>query len=308
MSDWGIIGDGSWGGALARRLADAGHEVKLVGLQRSRRRWPTRIEHTTDGPAVVRANERLVLAVPVGAVESTLHSLAPHFQGDHRLATTSRGLTPIRHLRASETVLSATCVRQVAVIAGAADARSLDKKRPSAIVVGSAFTSWASELQEAITAPELRVYTSADTVGVEFANTLAGLIAVVVAIARAIGAGPATEATALTRGLAEMERLACGLGGHSGTVYGLAGLGVVTDLVFDSESFAHAIAAALVAGDRDAVAKYAGLVESAETLSARAKLHGLAAPMTEAMHGIFSGQVTIEAALTGLMRRASRAE
>lgn len=295
MSVWAVIGGDGWGEVLAERLGEAGHAVKAA---------------TASGKRALRealaAAERLVVTSAPAHLEATLEAMTPHLQGNHRIVTTARGLTPETHLRASEAVYRLTCVRQVAVLAGAAKPEDLRRGDAVALVVGSAFPVWAAEVQEAFGSGSLRVYTNPDLVGVELANALAAILGVAMGAARAHGVGAATEATALTRAVAEMERLVAGLGGRPGTAYGLAGLGVLSTLVFEGGGEACRAGRALARGE--SVEEFAELADAARTLAARAGQKRLRAPMVGAVAAMFSGKLSAAAALEALMSREARAE
>ncbi|MFN3202333.1 MAG: hypothetical protein ACE366_28300 [Bradymonadia bacterium] len=306
---WTIIGDGPWGRALARVLSRNAQQVLLLGVKTSRRKLPAGVTHTTDAERALGASERVVMALSMADTERALEGLAALFAGHHRIVTTARGLSPVSHLRASEAVYRLTCVRQVAALAGAADAEALKADKPGALVVGSPFVSWAREIQGAMVRPHLRVYTSDDLTGVELADVLAHIMVIPVSIARALGAGAATEATALTRALAESERLVKALGGHSGTAYGLAGLGVITTLIFEGAGEGWMMGQHLAKGDVEkAMAVDPELAHGARALAARAARQGVETPMLKAVAGLLGGQFTAQQALETLMRRAARSE
>ena len=309
MTRWAVVDGTPWGAALARRLA-ATNEVDLVLRARSRRKWPKAVTvHEWDAlGAVLQGAERVVLGSTIEQVRGSLCDMAPHLRGDHRMLTVARGLTPELHLRASEAALHFTAVKQIAVLAGAADPGALHSKQPVALVVGSAYPTWAAEIQDALTSESTRIYTNGDPIGVELANTLAATLAVAMGAARALGLGAATEATALTRAIAEMDRLARGLGGRANTAYGLAGLGVLTTIVFEARGDAFEAGAAFAQGDFEAARAHSELVEAARTLSARARSQRLRAPLVDAVCALFSGRMDAATALSTLMSRASRAE
>lgn len=308
MSRWVIIGDGAWGRGLARRLVHNGHEAQLVGERRIGARAPKGVEHTIElGPAL-QGTERIVLAVPVDRVESLLRDAEPHLRGDHRLVTAIRGLTPGTHLRPGEAVARLTPVRQLAVLAGAADADALRRKNPSALVVGTAFGQWGDEVQQALISNSLRIYTNNDPVGTELASVVALVLAVGMGIGRALGGGPATEATALTRSTAEMARVVAGLGGQAQTAYGLAGLGLLAELAFGGTGQPFDIGAALAAGDLDAAGEATELRSAVRALAARVARHRIRAPMISALDAIFDGHVKATEAMRKLMSRTARAE
>ena len=320
MTRFAIVGDGPWGQALAHRIASNGHVVRLVGRpgpaptpsgrgSGAGRRFPAGISHTTDLPAALGDHELLLLAVPITALEELLRTAAPHLEGHHRVVTAVRGLAPGElPRRATELVQVMTCIRQTAVLAGAADAVALGTDHPAALVVGSAFPALAREVQSTLAGPTLRVYTNEDPAGVELANMLAAVMAVALGAARALGAGAAAEATALTRALAEMERVVQKLGGQAGTAYGLAGLGVLTDLVFHGDGQAFETGAYLARGDVEAAGHNVELSEAARNLATRARSVGARAPLLEAIAGLFAGTLTAREALTTLMTRTARAE
>ncbi len=308
MSVWGVVGDGAWGRALAERLVRNGHDVRMVGLARRGKGLPRGVTYTHDGAKVLQACERLVVALPPSALEPALVSMAPHLQGNHRIVTTARGLTPETHLRATEAMGALTAVRQLAVLAGAADAEALSANKPVALVVGSAFPSWAGELQAALGSASLRVYSNPDTIGVELANAAAAVFGVAMGAARAAQVGPATESTALTRALAEMDRLVQGLGGRANTAFGLAGLGVLAEIVLDGTGAAFQAGIALARGDVEAARSQAEVREIARTFAARAERHNLHAPMVRTVDALFAGVLDAQEAMTALMSGSSGKE
>ncbi|MCB9540352.1 MAG: hypothetical protein H6704_29400 [Myxococcales bacterium] len=308
MSVWGVIGDGPWGCALAARLAGADNDVRMVGLGKRPRGLPKAIAYSRDLGAVLDGAERLLVALPPSALEPALADMAPHLQGHHRVVTTARGLTPATHLRATEAFRTLTAVRQLAVLAGAADAEALMAQKPVGLVVGSAFPSWADEIQRSLASPTLRLYTNPDPIGVELANALAAVFGVAMGAARQAGVGPATESTALTRALAEMDRLVQGMGGRPNTAYGLAGLGVLGEIVFDGGGHAFQAGLALAKGDLDAACAHAEVREIARTFAARAERQHLRAPMVRTVDALFAGVLDAQEAVGALMSRAARPE
>lgn len=305
---WVVVGDGPWGRALARRLARGGAAPLLVGTQRIGARVPKGVVHTTDLSAALDGTERVILAVPVARLEALLAEAAPRLRGDHRVLTAIRGLTPKTHLRPAEAVAALTAVRQIAVLAGAADPEALRQKTPAALVVGSAFPTWATEVQQALMAPSLRIYTNSDPIGVELASLMALVLGVALGIARAMAVGPATEATALTRAVAEMDRVVRGMGGRANTAYGLAGLGVITELAFDGGREPFRVGAALARGEVELAGGAFELRSAARALAARAARQRIAAPMVTAIDALFDGHLRADEAMRGLMTRSASAE
>lgn len=289
---WVVLGDTPLGRALSKRLSGAGGGARLVGATSKR----------AAADALAGA-ERVVVAFEGRALATALAAHASHFEGHHRLLVLAGRVTEGARLP-SEAVGALTCVRQVAVVAGAADAGALASDRPAAFVVGSAFPAWAKEIQAALAGPALRVYTQPDPLGVEIAAAFAEIGAVALGAARGLGAGPVAEATALTRAVAEMERLVVGLGGRAGTAHGLAGLGVLAASALRADGDPYRAGLALARGERVAD----GLLETAAVLAARATEVGLESPMLSMVCAMLAGEVDAAAALERLMARAPRAE
>ena len=302
MKTFGIIGDGTWGMALAERLVAAEYDVLVTGL-RARRRMPKGVGYTNDIQKTLAHAERIVVSVPIAEVDALFRNTAPFFRAHHRVVSTARGLTPKSHLRASEVLRRETPVRQIAVLAGAADAQALKTGEPVALVVGSAFQSWVAELQQAFSSNTLRVYSNPDLVGVELANIVATVVGVVLGAARELGLGPAAEATALTRALAEMERVITGLGGKPSTAYGLAGLGVLAEMVYSGNGAAFRAGAYLAKDDRSGAVKITEVREATRTLALRVHRQLIDAPIVGVVHKLFEGTIKVAEALSLLMER-----
>jgi len=309
MNRWVVLGNGAWGRALARRLAASGARVELVGEPNVVAQTPPGVTAQVDMHVALRQSERIIVAVPINALAIVLRQAAPSLEGHHRLVTTSRGLTAgERPQRASEVVLAETCVRQTGVLAGAADAEAVESGHPVALVVGSAFPTWAREVQDALTSPTMRVYTNDDPVGVELANALAPLLAIAVGAARQLGVGAASEAMTLTRAMAEMDRLVQTLGGRPGTAHGLAGLGVLANLALEERASSFDAGRALALGDPTASERWPELWANAQAITLGARLAGVRAPLVEAIDALFARRVDAREALAQLMARAMQVE
>lgn len=302
MKTFAVIGDGTWGIALSKRLVASGHEVILTGIT-DKKRSPKGVRYTNDLRGTLEIAERIVVSVPINEVEQLFKGAAPFLRAHHRIVSTARGLTPRSHLRASEVIRKETAVRQIAVLAGAADAKALAQGEPVALVVGSAFNSWVGELQDALSSNTLRVYANPDMVGVELANIAATVMGVVLGAARSLALGPAAEATALTRALAEMERVITGLGGQPATAYGLAGLGVLAEMVYAGQGAAFQSGTFFAQEKPAQAAKLLEVREATRTLAKRVKRQKIEAPIVQVVHKLFEGTITISGALALLMER-----
>ncbi len=115
--------------------------------------------------------------------------------------------------------------RPVAVVSGPSFAADVARRLPTALVAASTEPSLAQHLQDLLASAELRVYTNNDPLGVQLGGALKNVIALAAGILDGLGIGPNGRAALITRGLAEMTRLGCRLGGKPATFAGLAGLG-----------------------------------------------------------------------------------
>lgn len=306
MSAWVVTSECPWGDALARRLAAAEQQVTLIVPKPSRKKRPKGITASTDLAAALAGAERVVLAEDINGIDARLREMAPHLQGNHRVLACARGLTHDLHRRPSEAIQAYTCVRQIAVLAGAATPKSVSKGDAGALVIGSAFPAWARELQTVLTAEALRVYTNADAPGVEMAAAFSAILGVAMGTARGLGVGASTEATALTRALAEMDRLVTGFGGRPGTAFGLAGLGVLAEATLSGAGEPMAAGVALAKGE--STEAFTDLTDLTYRMAARADSQKLRAPMTQAVAALFSGRLAADDMFKMLMTRMARAE
>ena len=122
-------------------------------------------------------------------------------------------------------------------------------------------------------------------------------------VARAMSVGPAAEATALTRALAEMDRLVGGLGGRQGTAYGLAGLGVLGEMAYEGKGNSFKAGTALAKGSLSEAHSFFEVREATRTLAARVSLEHLRAPLVDAVASMMEAGTTPIEALADLMHR-----
>ncbi len=323
-----IIGAGSWGTALAVHLARAGSDVRLwarepevvAGIRSVRRNpWylsdvdlPPSVEVTGDPAEAVAGVEVAIVAVPSEFCASTLKSLGPLPAGMPVVSAT-KGFDPQRHMRISQLVVERFPSVPVAALSGPTFAREVALGRPTAAVIASPDDTLAAELQRRLGAREFRLYTNRDMVGVETGGALKNVIAIATGLSDGLGLGENARAALITRGLAEITRLAVALGGAAATLAGLAGLGDLVLTCTGTLSRNHALGMALATGstvgavERDTrmIAEGARTVRSALALADR---HGVTLPIcTEVAAVLFDGKAATDA-LASLLRRAAARE
>jgi glycerol-3-phosphate dehydrogenase (NAD(P)+) len=321
-----VIGAGSWGTALAVHLARGGATVSLcarstevVDAIRTGRRnpWylsdvdlPEGIEVTADAAAAARAATLLIVAVPsefFGAILGRLGTVtAP-------VVSATKGFEPARHRRMSELIAERWPGAPLAVLSGPTFAREVACARPTAAVIASRDDALAADLQRRLGSREFRLYTNRDVIGVEAGGALKNVIALATGIADGLGLGENARAALVTRGLAEMTRLAVALGGEPATLAGLAGLG---DLVLTSTgalSRNRALGMALARGESRERAQHATRmvaegVPTVRSALALAAAHGVTLPIAaEVAAVLFEGKPPAEA-LASLLGRARTRE
>jgi glycerol-3-phosphate dehydrogenase (NAD(P)+) len=322
-----IIGAGSWGTALAIHLARAGAAVRLCarGRQvvdgiRSRRRnpWylsdlevPTGVEATDDMPAAVAGVEIVVVAVPSEFFGATLArlSLPPRAA----VVSATKGFDPVRHVRMTELVRERFPTAAVAALSGPSFAREVALGHPTAAVIASADDALATELQGRLGSRELRLYTNRDVVGVEAGGALKNVMAIATGIADGLGLGENTRAALVTRGLAEMTRLAVALGGEPATLAGLAGLGDLVLTATGTLSRNRALGMALARGDSPTSAAASSRmvaegVPTVRTALSLAAARGVSMPICGEVAAVLFDQKAPAEALASLLGRAATRE
>ena len=241
-----ILGGGSWGTALAIVLSGTHkpHEISLwvrdealaESIRRDREnkpylpghRLPETVQVAHDAAAVLKEAGAVVGAIPAAHVRSVYRHVMPYLARGIAIVSATKGLEPATHARMSEVisqVVSPGISPRIAVLSGPSFAAEVAASQPTAVVLASSNVALANELQEELAAPSFRLYTNDDVLGVELAGAMKNVIAIAAGVCQGLGLGSNPLAALITRGLAEMTRLAVALGARQETLGGLAGLG-----------------------------------------------------------------------------------
>jgi glycerol-3-phosphate dehydrogenase (NAD(P)+) len=229
------------------------------------------------------------------------------------IVSATKGFDPERHLRMSEVLTEQLPQAPVAVLSGPTFAREVARGRPTACVIAAREEALAARLQAALGTREFRLYTNRDVPGVEVGGALKNVIAIATGLADGLDLGENARAALITRGLAEMTRLAVALGGQARTLAGLAGLGDLVLTCTGTLSRNRALGMALARGQAaDAVERQTGMIaEGARTVTsalALAERHAVRLPIcTEVGAVLFEGKPPAQA-LAALLSRAARGE
>lgn len=246
MSRIAILGGGSWGTALAVVFSRARrkHEISLWvhdpaladSIRRDREnrtylpghRLDPGVNVTSKTHDAVSGAQIVVGAIPTLHARAVYSSVATSVSPRCTLVSAAKGLEPATHMRMSEVVravFSAKSAPRFAVLSGPSFAAEAARGEPTAVVLASSDAGLASELQEEFAAPNFRLYTNDDVLGVELAGAMKNVIAIAAGVCQGLGLGSNPLAALITRGLAEMSRLAGAVGARPETQTGLAGLG-----------------------------------------------------------------------------------
>ncbi len=244
MKELSVIGGGSWGTALAIVLAPRAarirlwvYEKDLAAEMQARRentvylpgfRLPPNVEVTSELGVALTGAEVVLSVMPSHLVRSVYQQMLPHLKPNMLFVSATKGLENSTLLRMSE-VIAETISRRfkagVAAISGPTFAREVAAGEPTALVVASADRLLAERIQTAFSGPMFRLYTSGDPVGVEIGGAMKNVVAIGAGVCHGLGLGSNSVAALVTRGLAEITRLAAAMGGQPHTLAGLAGLG-----------------------------------------------------------------------------------
>ena len=326
-----MLGAGSWGSALAIHLARVGHTVRLwarnpavlADLDRDRAHrshpsveFPDGLTPNADLAAACRDADAIVVACPSHAVRSMAGTFAAHARPNALVVSTAKGIEVDSRLTMSavlEHVLPDRLPARVSVLSGPSFAREVALGMPTAVTAAARNLSVAEELQRLFTGPTFRVYTSVDTVGVEIGGAVKNVIAVAAGVSDGLGFGSNTRAALITRGLAEISRLAIRLGADRATLAGLAGLGDLILTCTGDLSRNRQVGLALGRGQK-LEAILAGMSEVAEGVRNTASVRELARsvevemPITEQMYLLLYEGKDPKQAVSDLMSRRLKHE
>lgn len=241
MAKISVIGAGSWGTALAWLLHNNGHkvtvwsiveaEIKMLSEEREHKqklpgvKLPDDMEFTTDLKDACSDRDLLVLAVPSPYTRSTAHSMNPFVREGQLIVNVAKGIEEHSLMTLSDIIEEEIPQAEVAVLSGPSHAEEVGRGLPTTIVVGARKKSTAEYIQGLFMSPVFRVYTSPDILGIEIGAALKNVIALAAGTADGLGCGDNTKAALITRGIAEISRLAVAMGAQAETLSGLSGIG-----------------------------------------------------------------------------------
>src|SRR5262245_19415986 len=239
-----IIGAGGWGTALALVAARAGHRVRLwahsaevaetMRLERENKIYlpgfalPDSIAPADDIAEALSEDEIVLTVAPSHVCRKVYTQMLDHARPQMIFVNASKGIEVESGMRMEEVVRDVLKDRfgpRYVALSGPSFALEVAKDEPCAIVAASRAPEWAEAAQEALSTNRFRVYTNSDVIGVEVGGAIKNVMAIASGAVNGLGLGYNSAAALVTRGLAEMTRLAVRLGGRAETMAGLAGIG-----------------------------------------------------------------------------------
>jgi glycerol-3-phosphate dehydrogenase (NAD(P)+) len=332
-----ILGGGSWGTALAIVLARApkAHKITLwmrdatladtVRRERENKLYlpghklSEAVQVTNDPAVAIKSAEVVIAAVPSAHARDVYRRILPHLVRGAAIISATKGLEPATHARMSEVIVQCSQVAaqemlpRIAVLSGPSFAAEAAAGQPTAVVLASKSVALTNELQEEFAAPNFRLYTNDDIVGVELAGAMKNVIAIAAGACQGLGLGSNPMAALVTRGLAEMTRLAVALGARQETLSGLAGLGDLVLTCTGSLSRNRYVGIQLGKGRSlaeilEGMKMVAEGVGTAGALLSLAREDGVELPITEQVSAILNEGKSPQEAIRSIMERPLKRE
>ncbi|MCT8331248.1 NAD(P)H-dependent glycerol-3-phosphate dehydrogenase [Albidovulum sediminis] len=317
-----VLGAGAFGTALAIALArngaevgiwarDPAHAAAMQATGRNDRRLPgvelpETVTVSADLASFVAART-LLLALPMQQLDSFVRSHAATLAGRSLVAcckgidlATGRGPTAI--------IASACPSATAAILTGPSFAADIARGLPTALTLACALERAGAALQSELSTPVLRLYRTEDTAGAELGGALKNVIAIAAGVVIGAGLGDSARAALMTRGFAEMSRMAIALGARAETLAGLSGFGdlVLTCTSAQSRNFRYGHALGAGEGfDASVTVEGAATAEAASALASRS---GIDVPVTDMVAALVRGRVSVPQAVEALLSRPLKKE
>lgn len=329
MKRLAVLGGGAWGTALADLLARQGSAARLwarnpavvadIAERRENRlylpgqRLHAALAATGDLAAALQGAEAALVAVPTQHLRAILAQAREHLPPGCLVVLCCKGIERDSGLLPHEVLAEVLGSQAAATLSGPTFAHDVAAGLPAAATLAIRDQNKAEVLGAALGGGSFRPYFSRDLIGVELGGALKNVVAIACGVVQGAGLGESAKAALLTRGLAEMARLAAALGAERETLMGLSGIG---DLALTcgspasrNTSFGLALgqgrSATEVLAERRAVTEGVATCGAALTLAAR---HGVEMPIAEAVDALANRGADLQACIEGLLRRPLRAE
>ncbi len=327
----GVLGAGSFGTCLAiicalrhdvriwarePELADAINRDHHNPRYLSNLLLPDRVRATADLAEALEDCELVICAIPSHGVRDVMSRAAEVLPRDAIIVSTVKGIeagTLMRMDQVLEDVLAPLHHPRLVFLSGPSFAREVAEQRPTAVTVAAYEENYAISVQESISWPWFRCYSSSDVIGIELGGALKNVIAIAVGICEGLGLGQNSRAALMTRGLREITRLGVKMGADPLTFQGLAGMGDLFLTCSGDLSRNRSVGLALGRGQKlaEIVAGMSEVAEGVRTTGAACALaaqQGVEMPIAETVKRVIDGELEPEGAVASLLSRQLRSE
>ncbi len=327
-----VIGAGSFGTCLAMLCAQSGHPTSLwarsgeaaEAMRRTRRNprylrefeLPPEVLPTSDLAEAVIGREVIIVAVPSHSLREVMKRAAPSISPGAIIVSAVKGIEFKSGLTMHQVlmdVLPAVHHPRIVCLSGPSFAREIAERKPTVVTLACREEACAAAVQAMLSCDSFRCYTNSDVVGVEVGGALKNVVAIAVGISDGMGKGLNSRAALMTRGLAEITRLAVTLGGEPNTMIGLAGMGDLILTCTGDLSRNRRVGLALGRGRKlsDIIAELGEVAEGVSTTRGACRLAsrlGVELPIAEMVRQVIDEELSPEEAGLRLMTRQLRSE
>lgn len=327
ISAMDVIGAGAWGTALAQLAAEKGHAVRLWAFESDVADDINEVHenatflpgvtlaptvHATSDLAALGRADALLLVVPAQHLRAVTTQLAPRITAGTPVVICAKGIEIETGKLMTEVVAETLSHAAPAVLSGPTLAGEVARGLPTAATI-AADGSLAEDLVTALGSARFRPYAATDMIGCEVGGAVKNVMAIACGIVAGRGLGQNARAALMTRGLAEMTRLALAKGGKAETMMGLAGIGdlALTCTAADSRNYSLGIEIGKGASARDVLANRRTVAEGAYTATAvvgLARALGVEMPISEAVNSIVHEGADLDKVIHGLLARPFKHE
>lgn len=324
-----VIGNGSFGTAMANIVAHNGHDVTLYGRKpdvikemaethENKKYLPgallsDSIHFTSDIKEAVTDKNVIIFAVPAQQFRSVAKSCVEYINKRPIFVNLAKGIEQNTHKRMSEIAAEILPGKKYVALSGPSHAEELVRNHPASVVVASENIENANKVQAILSNDRFRVYTDRDVKGVEIGGSLKNVYAIATGISDGMGYGVNAKAALMTRAIHELSKFGVSIGADQRTFSGLSGIG---DLMVTCDSdlsrnrrFGKMIGSGM--SSEEAINSIGSVVEGFYTTSAAVELadaYGVDCPIVKATAAILNDEITPDEAMNGLMNREQKEE
>lgn len=325
MQKIGIIGAGAWGSALAQSLANSGRDVILwarepevvaaINENHENNVFLPGIPlneniKATESLASVADCDTLLLVTPAQYVRSTLESLKGDIAEGKPVVICSKGIEMETGLLMTQVAEQEVPNATIAILTGPTFAREIAQGLPSAVTIAAHDKDVAQEIRDGLASRNLRPYVTDDLLGTQIGGAVKNVIAIACGVIMGRGLGESARAALLTRGLAEMARLASAMGAQKETLMGMCGVGDLMLTCSSAQSRNYSLGISLGEGQKleDIMRERQGKavtegVHTAAALTVMAKKHAVEMPISNAVYKSLVEGVGIEETIEKMLDR-----